>query len=403
MGEIGKVLFINTICGTGSTGRLVTGLMDALNERGIDTMCAYGRWNAPKKYKTYRIGNNLDVIVHGMVSRITDRHGLYSTFATMRLIKEIKKYDPDVIHIHNVHGYYLNYKVLFKYLKTCNKRIIWTLHDCWSFTGHCSHFAYVECEKWRTECSRCPQLDQYPKSFLFDRSDKNYNLKKSLFTGIENLSIVTPSAWLAGMVKKSFLKEYPVEVVPTGINLARFKPRSSNLRERYDIGDRTLILGVANPWRERKGFDEFMKLAAELDDNYRIVMIGLKKKQLEGLAWNIIGIEKTDSVEEMAQWYSTADVYLNMTFEDTFPTTNLEAMACGTPVITYNVGGSPESLTSRTGIVVDPGDINGVKEAIQRVEGKNKEITERFCTAQAQEYSTKKRFEEYITKVYGLH
>ncbi|MCR4743945.1 MAG: glycosyltransferase [Lachnospiraceae bacterium] len=397
-----RVLFINTICGTGSTGRLVTGLMDSLETRGIDSMCAYGRWEAPEKYKSYRVGNNVDVIVHGVLSRVTDRHALYSNAATRKLIDEIKKYDPDIIHLHNVHGYYLNFKILFNYLKSCGKRIVWTLHDCWTFTGHCSHYEYIGCDKWLEGCSHCPQKDQYPKTMLLDASKSNYELKKKMFTGIENLTIVTPSKWLAGEVGKSFLKEYPVVVVPTGINLNRFRPVESDIRDQYEIGTRKLILGIANPWRERKGYNDFIKLAEMLDDDYRIVMIGLKKNQLGALPDNIIGLEKTDSIEDIVKWYTAADVYVNLTYEDTFPTTNIESMACGTPVITYRAGGSPESVNSRTGAIVEKNDLAAVRKAIDDVTDRNDQRVREFCLGKAKDYSAAKRYEEYMTKVYGL-
>ena len=283
MEKIKRVFFINTICGTGSTGRLVTGLMDSLESRGIESICAYGRWEAPEKYESYRIGSDFDVVLHGILSRITDKHALYSTAPTRKLIEEIKNYDPDVIHLHNVHGYYLNFKILFDYLRNCGKRIIWTLHDCWSFTGHCSHYEYIGCDKWLEGCHDCPQKDQYPKTVLFDSSKSNYALKKEMFTGIENLTIVTPSKWLAGEVSKSFLKEYPVLTVPTGINLSRFRPVTSLIRTEYGIGARKLVLGIANPWRERKGYKDFIELAGLLDDNYRIAMVGLRKNHMPDL------------------------------------------------------------------------------------------------------------------------
>ncbi len=402
MEKVERVLFINTICGTGSTGRLVTGLMDSLETRGIDSMCAYGRWEAPEKYKSYRVGTNVDVIIHGVLSRMTDKHALYSNSPTKKLIEEIEKYNPDVIHLHNVHGYYLNFKILFDYLKSSGKKIIWTLHDCWTFTGHCSHYEYVGCDKWLEGCYKCPQKDQYPKTMLFDASKSNYALKKEMFTGIENLTIVTPSKWLAGEVSKSFLKDYPVVVVPTGINLTRFRPVSSEIRTENGIGARKLILGIANPWRERKGYKDFIRLADMLDDNYRIVMVGLKKEQMRGLPSNILPLEKTDSIEDIVKWYTAADVYVNLTYEDTFPTTNIESMACGTPVITYKAGGSPESINSRTGAVVEKNDLEGVVKAIEEVTERNPRRVREFCLGKAKDYSASKRYEEYMTKVYGL-
>lgn len=403
-----KVLFINSIVGNGSTGRIITGLMDALSAKGIESVCAYGRNSAPEGYRTYRIGSDMDVNIHGVLSRITDRHGMYSAGVTKKLIEFIRSEDPDLIHIHNVHGYYVNVRMLFKYLKDeymkkAGHRIVWTLHDCWTFTGHCTHFAYIGCDKWKAEgCHDCPQKRQYPASFLMDSSKRNYIDKKALFTGIPETELVTPSRWLKDEVQKSYLKDYPVHVVPTGIDLKRFRCLDSDLRERYGIGDRLLLLGVANPWRERKGIDDFMEMAERLKNKAMIVMIGLKPSQMKNLPENVIGIGHTDSIEEMVQWYSTADIYVNLTLEDTFPTTNLESMACGTPVITYETGGSPESLTSDTGIVVPVRDMDGVLRAIEDMASRDAEKTARACRTQAEQYSPEIRFEEYLRTVYRV-
>ncbi len=403
-----KVLFINSIVGNGSTGRIITGLMDALEEKGIDSVCAYGRFGAPENYRIYRIGPKSDVYFHGVTSRITDRHGLYSRKVTERLLNFIREEDPDLIHLHNVHGYYVNIELLFKYLrneymKNPEHRIVWTLHDCWTFTGHCTHFAYIGCDRWKKEgCHNCPQKGQYPTSLLMDASKQNFRLKKELFTGIPALELVTPSFWLKEQVGESFLKDYPVHVVPTGIDLKRFRPLKSDLRSRYGIGDKLLLLGVANPWRERKGIDDFMEMAKRLGDSAVIVMIGLKPKQMKNLPENVIGIGHTDSVEEMVQWYSTADIFVNLTLEDTFPTTNLESMACGTPVITYETGGSPEYLNPDTGIVVPVRDMDGIIRAIGDMRDRDRKMTAASCRTQAEKYSAGIRFEEYLRTVYRL-
>ncbi len=408
-----KVLLVNTVCGTGSVGRLVVGLYRALNEEGYQCMVAYGRGNTPKNINGYRIGSDRDMYVHGVMSRITDRHGFYSTVATKKLIKFIEEYDPDIIHLHNVHGYYLNISVLFSYLRSCDKRIIWTLHDCWSFTGHCSHFEYIGCSKWMKGCFECEQLCEYPKSLLLDSSKKNYIDKYQLFTGIKNLTIVTPSEWLADKVKNSFLREYPIEVIPTGIDFKQFHPYdefASNdnivLRLKNNLGlhNKRILLGVANPWRERKGFNEFAALAKALGDKYTIILVGLKDKQFEELPDSIIGIKKTDSVEELAALYSMADIYVNLTLEDTFPTTNLEALACGTPVITYRTGGSPESIDDSCGIVVEKNSIEGVVAAVEQIiKDKGHLYTKEMCLRKASAYSKEQRFNEYIQYVYDKY
>lgn len=398
MTENKKVLFINSICGAGSTGRIVTGLYDMLTEKGYTCMVAYGREQAPEGYTAYRIGTDMDVNIHGGISRITDRHGCYSTRATRQLIQEIEKFDPDIIHLHNIHGYYLNIRILFQYLKKCGRKIIWTLHDCWSFTGHCTHFEYIGCTKWQYGCSNCEQLREYPKSLLCDGSEKNYRMKKELFTGISNMTLVTPSNWLKTKVEQSFLKEYPVQVIPTGLDLSVFCLVETDYRTKYHLENKFVVLGVANPWRERKGIDEFKKLAGSLSDRYKIVMIGLKEDEIAELPSDILGLPKTNSLEEMIAWYNTADVYANLSLEENFPTTNIESLACGTPVVTYRAGGSPESITSACGSVVERCNMVGVIAALDVLRmGESKQAA---CLEQARNYDKNIRLEEYFKKVY---
>lgn len=340
-----KVLMINSVCGVGSTGRICTDIADMLIEQGHECKIAYGRNTVPEKYKdiSYKIGSDLSVKINGVKARLFDNEGFNARKATKKLICWIKEYNPDVIHLHNLHGYYLNVKILFDYLKTCGKKIIWTLHDCWSFTGHCSYFTLVKCEQWQTHCSYCPQKKFYPKAY-FSHAERNFRLKKNTFCGVPNLTVVTPSKWLAGLVKQSFFKDYPVEVINNGIDLTVFKPTESDFREKYGLSDKKIILGVANVWEKRKGFDDFLQLARLIDDDYRIVLVGVNDKQLKMLPSNVIGIQRTNSVVELAQIYTAADVLFNPTYEDNYPTVNLEAQACGTPVITYPTGGSIESV-----------------------------------------------------------
>ena len=266
--------------------------------------------------------------------------GFASKHATKKLLKFLDKINPDIVHLHNIHGYYLNIELLFNYLKEKQIRVIWTLHDCWSFTGQCAFFDYVGCDKWQTECKNCPMLSEYPKSFV-DSSKWNYQKKKELFTGL-NITLVTPSKWLASLVKNSYLKVYDVKVINNGIDLNVFKPTPSNFREKYCLKDKKMILGVAGVWDRRKGLNDFIELSKLLDDNYVIVLVGLNDKQLDLLPHNIIGIKRTENQQELAGLYTTADVFFNPTYEDNYPTVNLESLACGTPVITYDTGGSPE-------------------------------------------------------------
>ncbi|MCR5485919.1 MAG: glycosyltransferase [Lachnospiraceae bacterium] len=392
-----KILLLNSIAGTGSTGRILTGLAAMLQEEGNESLICYGRKSFQGGALSYRIGNDPGVYLHGALSRLTDRHGLYSSHATKKLVRRIREYAPDLIHLHNVHGYYLNIPILFRFLREYGRPVLWTLHDCWSFTGHCTHYEYVKCTRWMKQCHDCPQLREYPRSFFADASASNYRLKKNLFTGIEKLQLVTPSEWLKKQVSRSFLKDYPATVIPTGIDLDQFRPTASDLRERYGLQGKTVLLGVANPWRERKGLDDFISLAERLPEGYAIVMIGLKKKQLARIPSKIIGMEKTDSVSEMAMWYTLADQYVNLTREDTFPTTNLEALACGTPVITYRAGGSPESVTHSTGEVLEVDDLDAVLSSITRFGRKGQDLSGE-CLSRAKEYDRNLRFREYMAK-----
>ncbi|MBR6328759.1 MAG: glycosyltransferase [Lachnospiraceae bacterium] len=393
-----RVFFINVTCGYGSTGRIVTGLYEMLEDQDITCMAAYGRGVAPEGYDTYRIGTEMDVNIHGVLSRITDRQGFYSTRATHELVSVIKRFDPDVIHLHNIHGYYLNVEVLFDYLKTSGKKVIWTLHDCWSFTGHCTHFEFIGCNKWQTGCGSCEQLREYPKSILADATKRNLEQKKRLFSNVPGMQLVTPSEWLAGKVSQSFMSAYPITVIPTGIDLYTFQPTPSKLREKYGLEDKFVILGAANPWRDRKGLEDFKKLSRVISDRYKIVMVGLKSRQAAQLPPEIIALGRTDSTQEMAKWYTAADAYVNLTLEDTFPTTNIEALACGTPVITYRSGGSPESLTPECGIAVPRSNMEAVVAALDTLRADP--VDPQACVDRASLYGGNERFNEYFEKVY---
>ena len=336
---------INSVCGIRSTGRICTDLALKLESQGHTVKIAYGREHVPDEYKRFavRIGNELDVNVHALKARLCDGMGLGSKTATRQFIKWVREYDPDVIHLHNIHGYYINIPVLFSYLQRCDKKIIWTLHDCWSFTGHCMYFDYENCEKYKTGCGACPQRGVYPKRIGPDRSAYNFTLKQNLITGIPNFYIVTPSQWLKNLALQSYLKNYPIDVINNGVDTKVFKPISSDILSRLGIADKKVILGVAAVWDRRKGMSDFIELSRLIDDSYKIVLVGLSSKQVQALPENIIGIERTDSVAELVELYSAAYVFVNATYEDNYPTTNLEAIACGTPVITYDTGGSPES------------------------------------------------------------
>lgn len=388
-----RVLQINSVCGYGSTGNIVVDLYRELKAQGHECCIAYGRGTAPEDVETYRIGWNLDVYMHGIMSRLTDGHGFYSTHATRKFVAWMKQYDPDIIHLHNLHGYYINIEVLFNALQEMDKPVVWTLHDCWAFTGHCAHFDLCGCDKWKTHCEHCMQKKEYPASYVWDNSRGNYIRKKNAIGQIDKLEVVTPSDWLKKLVEQSFLKRYSVQVVKNGIDLSEFHPvYDKNIKQKYGLQGKKIILGVASEWSKRKGIQDFEKLADMIEDKYHIVLIGnITGKKIDKS--NVTLIHRTENKAQLAAWYTEADVFFNPTYEDNYPTVNLEAQACGTPVITYNTGGSPEGIMSGGGYVIEQADLNAFIKQLKAME-KMKLIT-KGC----EEMSKEKMLECYM-KIY---
>lgn len=361
-----KVLQITAFGGWGCTGRIVEGIHNVLINSGYESVIAWGRINTTaENVPTVHIGNYLDQRLHALYTRLTDKCGFGSKKVTKDFIKKVDVIKPDVIHLHIMHGYYINLEILFDYLKERNIPVVWTFHDCWAFTGHCPYFDLVKCDKWKTCCYDCEQKKHHPTSWFLDNSKWNWKKKKELFTSIKNLTVVTPSEWLASLVRQSFFKDYRVEVINNGINLDDFKPTYGDIRNKYEIYDKKIVLGVSSSWVKSKGLDDFLRLADKLPNEYQIVLVGLTKEQKNALPKNIIGIEMTDNVHELAELYTAAKVFVNPTYEDNYPTTNLEALACGTPVITYKTGGSVETIKeSECGVIVDQGNISELTKAI---------------------------------------
>jgi glycosyltransferase involved in cell wall biosynthesis len=391
-----RICQINTVYKSGSTGKIAKDLNDLIIKNDDESYIAYSRGEHLDK-NCIKIGNSFDMKLHAVGTRIFDKHGLYSKGTTLEFIKEIDKLDIDIFHLHNIHGYYLHYPTLFEYLKKINKPVVWTLHDCWSFTGHCSYYEYIDCDKWQSECHSCPQLSQYPASLLFDNSKNNFLLKKQYFKGLHNLTIVTPSKWLAKEVGKSFLSEYNTIVINNGIDLDIFKPIDSDFRKKNNLSDKFLILGVASVWEERKGFKYFIELSERLKEDEQIILIGLNYEQIKSLPSNILGIKRTENQQELAKIYGTVDVFVNPTLEDNFPTTNLESLACGTPVITFESGGSPEIIDEKTGIIVEKENVNELYIAISKIKNNEKTKYSLDCVERAKKYFGKdERFQEYL-------
>lgn len=389
-----KVLQINTVYGQGSTGRIVQNLETIMKKQGIEPFVAYGRGEKVATKNHYKVGNKLDFVFHVLCNFVTGRNGLASKYCTKKLLRWIDQIDPDIIHLHNIHGFYINYEMLFTYIKQHNIPIVWTLHDCWTFTGHCAYYDLIDCQKWKTGCYKCPVYRcDYPYSIFRDNSKENYERKKASFQNVQNMTLVTPSHWLANEVRQSFLKENCVEVIPNGINQKLFQ-RGKTLKERERI-----ILAVANVWDKRKGLNDILRMSTMLSDEYVIKIIGLNKRQKRQIEKNyeknVIPICRVNGVQEMAKEYKEALVFVNPTYDDNFPTTNLEALASGTPVITYATGGSVESVNEECGSIVPKGDIHQMIVEINRI-ASSSEITSNRCKEQSLGYRDDVQFLKYI-------
>ena len=362
-----KVLLINSVCGIGSTGRICTDLAQQFEAAGDEVKIAYGRKRTvPEQFQKYavRIGTDWDCQMHAIQTRLFDMHGFGSKHATKKFLQWAEEYKPDLLWLHNIHGYYINVAMLFDWIKKHPEmQVKWTLHDCWAFTGHCSHFTAVKCAQWKSHCSYCSQLRRYPACYAMSSVRRNFARKRAAFTRVPNLTLITPSKWLADLVKQSFLKDYPVEVHYNTIDTTIFKPTPSDFRERYGLQYKIIVLGVANVWEDRKGLFDFYKLAKMLDDRYAIVLVGLSEKQIEDLPKNIKGIQRTNSPKELVAIYTAADVFVNPSVEETFGMTPVEAQACGAPSIVYE-GTACAEVAEQNGNKAVPQDVNALYEAI---------------------------------------
>ena len=396
--QINPVIRINT-----STGRIMQEIGELARANGWETYIAYSQGRdgvSPNAAHLIPVGNRWSVAWHGIMTRLFDRHGLASERATRQLIAEIQQIQPDIIHIHNIHGYFLNYRILFEYLSNANIPVIWTVHDCWLYTGHCYYYSYVGCDKWKSQCEQCLQRRDFPTSWWVDRSKQNFWDKKKAFTSVpkELLTIVPVSEWIHGEMKQSFLKDYPYQVIHNGINLENFQVYpADDVKKRYGLEGKRIHLGVASIWMEEKGWNDFMQLAGMLNPDEVIVLVGVKEEQKKGLPATIVPISRTDNLKQLAELYAAAEALVNPTWQDNYPTVNLEAIACGTPVVTYRTGGSIEVITPDTGFIVEQGDISGLLAAVRTIEERGKDYYQTKCRAYAEAHFRKEdRYADYL-------
>ena len=394
-----KIVQINTFHNK-ATGGIMMNIHNLLNQAGYDSYVVWGRGREPKNDHEILMNSSFDVKLHGIYTRLTDKTGFGSSAPTKRLIKQLDTIKPDIIHLHNIHGYYINIELLFNYIRMNNIRLVWTLHDCWPITGHCAYFDMCGCNKWKNGCFDCEQKATYPSSLLIDNSKWNWNKKKDLFSDL-NLTIVTPSKWLKDLVQESYLGQYPTHIIHNGIDLNVYKPTiNKDILTKFNLDNRPIILGVASEWTERKGLKDFYYLS-ELMPDYQFVVVGLTDKQKASLPGTIHGFTRTENVQELVSLYSSASVFFNPTYEDNFPTTNLEALACGTPILTYNTGGSPEAVTSDdVGTVVQKNtpqeaDLTLVKDELEKLSSRADSIRSN-CRDASQHFNKDLLFRKYI-------
>jgi len=392
-----RIFQLNTVCGIKSTGRIAAEIGKLVEADGGQCRIGCGAnfvpgWAEHMAYKTLSVPKRR---LYSLITRYFDADSCFNFFGTWKLTREMEKFQPDVVHLHNIHGGYLHAGVLFRYLKKKNIPVVWTLHDCWPFTGHCAYFDYSGCERWKTACHDCPQQRSYPVCLGLDGSRRNHKRKRRQFTSLKNLTMVVPCQWMRQPLGESYMHKYPVRTIYNGVDLNSFRPVESDLRKRYGLENAKLVLAVAADWDERKGLRYLLQAAEKLGDGSRFVVIGLSRAQVEALPEGIIGIEHTASVEELAQWYTAADCLLNPSMEDNMPMVNLEALACGTPIATFRTGGCPEAVDENTGIVVEKADVDGLCEAIRQLCPKTEE-RKAACLKRAQLFDSRRTFENYL-------
>lgn len=388
-----KILQINTVYGEGSTGKIARSIHDLCVSNGIMCLTAH-RCGHAELEDSVQISTHWDSRIHGVLARYTMLKGCFSYFRTRAFLKQVRAYEPDLIHLHNLHGSYVNLPLLFRYIKKEQVPVIWTLHDCWPFTAICSHFTIAGCEKWRLGCHHCSQRRKCSSSPV-DLTRTVWKLKRKWFTGLRDVTIVTPSDWLSGLVKSSFLKEYSVKTIHNGIDLQIFAPTASDFRQKYGIKDKKVVLGVAFGWGYEKGLDVFVELSRRLPTDYVIVLVGTDDRIDATLPEGMISIHRTHNQNELAQIYTAADVFVNPTREENYPTVQMEALACGTPVVAFNTGGCAEIVDGECGVCVAVNDLDRLESEIVRVCGGVEGLRE-ACVKHAQDFDQKQRLMEYL-------
>lgn len=387
-----KLVQIN-ICDFGSTGRIMRQIHDTATKNGIESWCFYGKGKqSEENNRMIKFSTPLDYYSHVFAGLVFDRYGFGSKWDTQRLIEYLKDIKPDIIHLHNIHSFVLNLEMLFEYIKYSNIKVVWTLHDSWSFTAFCGNPEFHNCEKWKYECSNCPhrlsKQGRKRRSIFYDYSRTAFRRKKNAFCDVNNISIVSPSNWLKKNVEQSYLNYGELKTIHNGVDLDVFNPNvieipegKNEIRRNYGIPtDCNLLLGVASVWTDAKGLNTFFQMGKMINDNTKILLVGLNDSQMKSLPENIIGVKRIENVVDLAKLYAISDVFINPTLADTFPTVNMESLACGTPVVTYNTNGSPESVGEGCGYVVEQGNTKILLEMAKKaISSCDREVCRRYA------------------------
>ena len=396
--QINPVIRVNT-----STGRIMQEIGELAMQNGWECHIAYSKGRdgiRECRSDIIPVGNKWSTAWHGIETRLFDRHGLASSHATRQFVRKIEEIRPDVVHIHNIHGYFLNYQILFDYLSKAGIPVVWTVHDCWLYTGHCYYYSFAGCDRWQTGCHHCPQKKEFPTSLFCDRSRRNFEDKKAAFTSmpLDRMTIVPVSEWIRNEMRRSFLSAYPFRVIHNGINTDIFNIYDDRqVRTAFGLGDRHILLGVASIWSREKGLDDFIRMAGMLNEDEVVVLVGIKPEDRKRLPDNVVGIARTENIRQLAELYAAADVFVNPTWQDNYPTVNMEAIACGTPVVTYRTGGSVEVITPATGMIVEQGNLNELLKSIREIESKGKASYQEACRKYALlNFKKEDRYMEYL-------
>ena len=396
--QINPVIRVNT-----STGRIMQEIGELAMQNGWECHIAYSKGRdgiRECRSDIIPVGNIWSTAWHGIETRLFDRHGLASSHATRQFVRKIEEIRPDVVHIHNIHGYFLNYQILFDYLSKAGIPVVWTVHDCWLYTGHCYYYSFAGCDRWQTGCHHCPQKKEFPTSLFCDRSRRNFEDKKAAFTSmpLDRMTIVPVSEWIRNEMRRSFLSVYPFRVIHNGINTDIFNIYDDRqVRKTFGLGNRHILLGVASIWSREKGLDDFIRMAGMLNEDEVVVLVGIKPEDRKRLPDNVVGIARTENIRQLAELYAAADVFVNPTWQDNYPTVNMEAIACGTPVVTYRTGGSVEVITPATGMIVEQGNLNELLKSIREIESKGKASYQEACRKYALlNFKKEDRYMEYL-------